>query len=76
MSTRPPASVEPTIQPQGGVKKTDRLLRWVIVALLIVSVIVTTAILHYQSTSQRNWSMHHKRLFYTLFSQDWSAMSL
>jgi fermentation-respiration switch protein FrsA (DUF1100 family) len=43
MSTRPPASVEPIIQPQGGVKKTDRLLRWIIVALLIVSVIVTTA---------------------------------
>jgi len=30
-------------QPQGGVKKTDRLLRWIVVALLIVSVIVTTA---------------------------------
>lgn len=43
MSTRLPASIEPTIRPQGGVKKTDRLLRWIIVALLIVSVIVTTA---------------------------------
>jgi len=30
-------------QPQGGVKKTDRLLRWIVVALLIVSVIVTVA---------------------------------
>jgi len=33
----------PVTQPQGGVKKTDRLLRWIVVALLIVSVIVTTA---------------------------------
>ena len=43
MSYHPPASVVPVTQPQGGVKKTDRLLRWVVVALLIVSVIVTTA---------------------------------
>ncbi len=33
----------PVTQPQGGVKKTGRLLRWIVVALLIVSVIVTTA---------------------------------
>ncbi len=43
MSSRPPSSVMPVTQPQGGVKKTDRLLRWIVVALLIVSVIVTTA---------------------------------
>ncbi len=43
MSYHPPASVVPVTQPQEGVKKTDRLLRWVVVALLIVSVIVTTA---------------------------------
>jgi pimeloyl-ACP methyl ester carboxylesterase len=43
MSSRPPSSVVPITQPQGGVKKTDRLLRWIVVALLIVSVIVTTA---------------------------------
>lgn len=43
MSSHLPASVVPVTQPQGGVKKTDRLLRWVVVALLIVSVIVTTA---------------------------------
>ncbi len=42
MSSRPPSSVMPITQPQGGVKKTDRLLRWIVVALLIVSVIVTT----------------------------------
>ena len=42
MSYHPPASVVPVTQPQEGVKKTDRLLRWVVVALLIVSVIVTT----------------------------------
>ncbi len=43
MSSRPPSSVMHITQPQGGVKKTDRLLRWIVVALLIVSVIVTTA---------------------------------
>ena len=43
MSSRPPVSVIPATQPQGGVKKTNRLLRWIVVALLIVSVIVTTA---------------------------------
>jgi fermentation-respiration switch protein FrsA (DUF1100 family) len=43
MSSRPPSSVVPITQPQGGVKKTDRLLRWIVVALLIFSVIVTTA---------------------------------
>jgi len=32
----------PVTQPQGVVKKTDQLLRWIVVALLIVSVIVTT----------------------------------
>src|SRR5436305_12255394 len=42
MSSRPPSSVLPVTQPQGGVKKTDRLLRWIVVVLLIVSVIVTT----------------------------------
>jgi len=43
MSSRPPSSVLPVTQPQGGLKKTDRLLRWIVVALLIISVIVTTA---------------------------------
>src|SRR5206468_7124203 len=43
MSSRPPSSVLPVTQPQGGVKRTDRLLRWIVVALLIVSVIVTMA---------------------------------
>ena len=43
MSSRLPSSVMHSTQPQGGVKKTDRLLRWIVVALLIVSVIVTTA---------------------------------
>ncbi len=43
MSSRPPSSILPVTQPQGGLKKTDRLLRWIVVALLIVSVIVTTA---------------------------------
>src|SRR6266700_759918 len=43
MSSRPSSSVMHITQPQGGVKKTDRLLRWIVVALLIVSVIVTTA---------------------------------
>jgi pimeloyl-ACP methyl ester carboxylesterase len=33
----------PYTQPRGGVKKTDRLLRWVVAALLLISVIVTTA---------------------------------
>ncbi len=43
MSSRLPSSVMHITQPQGGVKKTDRLLRWIVVALLIVSVIVTVA---------------------------------
>src|SRR5947209_9459394 len=43
MSSRPPSIVMHITQPQVGVKKTDRLLRWIVVALLIVSVIVTTA---------------------------------
>ncbi len=43
MSSRPPSSVLPVTQPQGGVKKTGRLLHWIVVVLLIVSVIVTTA---------------------------------
>jgi len=43
MSSRPPSSVMPVTQPQGGVKSTDRLLRWIVVALLIVSIIVITA---------------------------------
>src|SRR6266705_341336 len=37
------SSRSPVTQPQGGVKTTDRLLRWIVVALLIVSVIVTLA---------------------------------
>src|SRR6266550_3702267 len=43
MSSRSPSSVMPVTQPQGGVKTTGRLLRWIVVALLIVSVIVTMA---------------------------------
>ena len=43
MSSRSPSSVMRVTQSQGGVKTTDRLLRWIVVALLIVSVIVTTA---------------------------------
>lgn len=43
MSSRSPSSVIPVTQPQGGIKKTDRLLRWIVVTLLIVSVIVITA---------------------------------
>jgi len=43
MSSRPPSSVVPITQPQGDVKRTNRLLRRVVVALLIVSVLVTTA---------------------------------
>src|SRR5215471_4446899 len=43
MSSRPPSSVVPITQPQGDVKKKNRLLRRVVVALLIVSVLVTTA---------------------------------
>jgi fermentation-respiration switch protein FrsA (DUF1100 family) len=43
MSSRPPSSVVPITHPQGVVKKTDRLLRWIVVALLIISVIVTMA---------------------------------
>jgi uncharacterized protein len=42
MSSRSPSSVTPVTQPQGGLKTTDRLLRWIVVALLVVSVIVTT----------------------------------
>ncbi len=42
MSSRLPSSVMPITQPQGGVKKTDRFLRWIVVTLFIVSVIVTT----------------------------------
>ncbi|HYX48835.1 MAG TPA: alpha/beta fold hydrolase, partial [Ktedonobacteraceae bacterium] len=43
MSSYPPSSVAPVTQPQRGVKKTDRLLRWVVITLLVVSVVVTTA---------------------------------
>src|SRR5438876_11518597 len=43
MSSRSPSSVMPVTQPQGGVKTTGRLLRLIVVALLIVSVIVTMA---------------------------------
>jgi pimeloyl-ACP methyl ester carboxylesterase len=43
MSSRSPSSVTPVTQPQGGLTTTDRLLRWIVVALLIVSVIVITA---------------------------------
>ncbi len=42
MSSRLPSSVKPVSRPQGGVKTTDRLLRWIVVGLLIVSVIVIT----------------------------------
>jgi uncharacterized protein len=43
MSSRSPSSAIPVTQPQAGVKKTDRLLRWIVVTLLIFSVIVATA---------------------------------
>src|SRR6266496_1320401 len=43
MSSRSPSSVMPVTQSQGGVKTTGRLLRWIVLALLIVSVIVTMA---------------------------------
>jgi fermentation-respiration switch protein FrsA (DUF1100 family) len=43
MSSRSPSSVTHITQPQGGVKKTDRILRWVVLVLLIISVVVTTA---------------------------------
>jgi pimeloyl-ACP methyl ester carboxylesterase len=43
MSSRSFSSVLPVTRPQEGVKKTDHLLRWVVVSLLIVSIVVTTA---------------------------------
>src|SRR5215472_10976204 len=43
MSALPSPSILPYTQPQGGVTKTDRLLRRVVVVLLVVSVLVTTA---------------------------------
>ena len=43
MSSRPPSSVVLIAQPQGDVKRTNRLLRRVVVALLIASVLATTA---------------------------------
>jgi fermentation-respiration switch protein FrsA (DUF1100 family) len=43
MSSRSPSSLILAAQPQAGSKKTDRLLRWIVVTLLIVSVIVATA---------------------------------
>ena len=42
MTSHPPSFVMPVTQPQGVVKKTDQLLRGIVVALLLVSVIVTT----------------------------------
>src|SRR6059058_1884702 len=42
MTSHPPSFVMPVTQPQGVVKKTDQLLRGIVVALLIVSVVVTT----------------------------------
>jgi len=42
MSSRPPSFVMPVTQTQAGAKK-DRLLRGIVVSLLIVSVLVTTA---------------------------------
>jgi uncharacterized protein len=43
MSSRSPSSIMPVSRSQGGVTKTNRLLRWMVVGLLIVSVIVITA---------------------------------
>src|SRR5215831_13952568 len=43
MPSRPPSIIMPFTQTQAGVKTTNRLLRWIVVALLIVSVVVTTA---------------------------------
>jgi uncharacterized protein len=43
MSSRPPSYFMPVTQTQAGVTMTDRLLRWIVVALLIVSIIVITA---------------------------------
>jgi uncharacterized protein len=43
MSSRPPSFVMPVTQTRSVVKTTNRLLRRIVVALLIVSVIVTTA---------------------------------
>ncbi len=43
MSSRSPSSVTLVTQPQAGVKTADRLLHWIVVALLIVSVIATMA---------------------------------
>ncbi len=43
MSSRSPSFVMHVTQYQGGIKKTGRFLRWIVVALLIVSVIVTMA---------------------------------
>jgi uncharacterized protein len=43
MSSRPPSSLMPSTQHQASIKKSDRLLRWIVVALLIVSAIVTIA---------------------------------
>jgi len=42
MSAQPSSSISPVAQPQGGVKKSDRVLRWVVVVLLVLSVVVTT----------------------------------
>jgi len=43
MSSRLLSSVMLSTQPQGGVKKTGRLLRLIVVTLLIFSAIVATA---------------------------------
>src|SRR6516225_3983860 len=43
MAAQPSSSISPVTQPQGGVNKSDRVLRWVVIVLLVISVIVTTA---------------------------------
>lgn len=43
MSTHSFSPVVPAVQPREGVKKLDRLVHWVVVTLLVVSLIVATA---------------------------------
>src|SRR5689334_20191170 len=43
MAAQPSSSISPIAQRQGGVNKSDRVLRWVVIVVLVISLVVTAA---------------------------------
>jgi uncharacterized protein len=43
MAAQPSSSISPIAQPQGGFNKSNRVLRWVVIVLLVISLVVTAA---------------------------------